>query len=75
MAKLMKSRVVRPNELAERLGVARTTLWRWQREGRLPPPQLVGPNVRGWLEADLDQWWEARSGVAVANDETQGAEG
>jgi excisionase family DNA binding protein len=75
MAKLMKSRVVRPNELAERLGVARTTLWRWQREGRLPSPQLVGPNVRGWLEADLDQWWEARSGVPVANDETQGAEG
>ena len=36
MASLSSSRVVRPGELAERLGVSRVTLWRWQREGRLP---------------------------------------
>jgi hypothetical protein len=38
----------RPGRLARLLDVHLTTLWRWRKDGLLPPPVQVGPNVRGW---------------------------
>jgi predicted DNA-binding transcriptional regulator AlpA len=58
---LMTSRVVRTDELAKRLGVTRSTIWRWLREGRLPPKHQYGPNCSGWLETELEEWWSTRS--------------
>lgn len=58
---LMTSRVVRTDELARRLGVTRSTIWRWIREGRLPPKHHYGPNSSGWLESELEEWWSTRS--------------
>ncbi len=63
---LCSSRILRANELAERLGISRTTLWRWERAGRLPRKRRVGPNVTGWLESEIEEWWAAQT--------TQGAE-
>jgi predicted DNA-binding transcriptional regulator AlpA len=70
---LMTSRVVRTDELAKRLGVTRSTIWRWIREGRLPPKHQYGPNCSGWLETELEGWWEAL-GSPVANDNSAEAE-
>jgi len=57
MPTLSQSRVLRSNELAEKLGVSRVTLWRWERRGHLPPKAQIGPNTVGWLESDIDKWW------------------
>ena len=56
---LCKSRIVRAKELAKRLGISRTTLWRWERHGRIPKKRRVGPNVTGWLVSDIDAWWNS----------------
>ena len=61
MATLSTTRIIRATELAERLSISRVTLWRWERAGRLPKKHVVGPNVTGWLEQEIDEWWEARS--------------
>ncbi len=61
MTTLSQSRVLRPNELAAKLGVSRTTLWRWERQGLLPPRVNVGPNTRGWLAEAIDRFWSQRS--------------
>jgi len=45
--------------MARRLGVGRTTLWRWERDGVLPPIRAIGPGVEGWLESDLDHYLES----------------
>jgi prophage regulatory protein len=66
MANLSSSRVLRPGELAERLGVSRVTLWRWEREGRLPAKRRIGPNVVGWLECEIDDWFARTDGDAPA---------
>lgn len=47
------ARVVRPKEAAKILGIARTTLWRHAKEGRLPPALKIGPRSRGWTLAAL----------------------
>ncbi len=57
----LPSRIIRANELAERLGVSRVTLWRWERDGRLPRKWRIGPNVTGWIEQEIEEWWAAKS--------------
>ncbi|GAA4652361.1 hypothetical protein GCM10023116_46450 [Kistimonas scapharcae] len=50
-------RIIRPDELMQRLGIrARTTLWRWEKEGRLPPRVQIGPKAVGYRESDVNQW-------------------
>ena len=34
----------------------RTTLWRDVRDKRFPAPLTIGPNRRGWLQSDYDDW-------------------
>lgn len=43
-------------QLCERLGVGRTTVWRWQRQRGFPPPKRLGQRVARWRVADVDAW-------------------
>lgn len=72
MTTLSNSRVLRPGELAERLGISRVTLWRWERKGLLPPKRQVGPNVVGWLESEIDEWFARTSGAEPPTDAAPG---
>jgi prophage regulatory protein len=54
-------RIIRQDELAERLGVTRVTLWRWCRQGLLPKPLQLGPNTTGWTVQEIDAWIQARA--------------
>lgn len=56
--KLLGTRRVTVKELVERLGVSRSTLWRWEQQGRLPPKHRFGPNTVGWLETEIEAWSE-----------------
>ncbi len=40
-------------QLAERYSVSRATIWRWNKEGHLPPPAKIGGATR-WRVADAD---------------------
>ena len=57
-------RVVRTAELAERLGISRTTLWRWWNEGHFPPPRTLGRAhdrpIHGWMETEVLAWLSDR---------------
>ena len=55
--KLCDTRIIRANELSERLGISRTSLWRWERQGRIPKKRDIGPNVSGWLESEIEEWF------------------
>jgi excisionase family DNA binding protein len=52
-------RLLRPAEVARRLGVSRSWLYEAAKDGRIPCIRLGGPEgpVR-FLEADLDAWLE-----------------
>jgi predicted DNA-binding transcriptional regulator AlpA len=66
MTSINDTRIVRPAKLAERLGISRVTLWRWERKGLLPPKRRVGPNVVGWLEAEIDEWFAEKTPAQTA---------
>ena len=58
--------------LADRIGVRVGTIQRYSRDGRLPAPDVLvgdGPRaVRGWSEATVDAWQEARPGRGARTD-------
>ncbi len=41
-------------------GIAKTTLWRWIREGRFPKPVRLGANCIAWRADDVNQWINSR---------------
>lgn len=50
---LPDSAFVRVTKAASLLDISVPTVWRWAREGRIPKPQKVGPNVTGWRLGEL----------------------
>ncbi|XSG86477.1 MAG: helix-turn-helix transcriptional regulator [Methylohalobius sp. ZOD2] len=43
-------------DLTELLKVSRTTIWRWQRQGYLPPPSRIGPRRPVWRREVIEEW-------------------
>ena len=46
-------------DLSRRLGVDRSTIWRWYRAGRFPAPHYLGER-RMWIIADVEAWERER---------------
>ena len=49
------------DEVAERLGLARQTLWNWRSLGKGPPSRKVGGRIR-YDEAQLERWLRRTAG-------------
>lgn len=46
-------------EAAETIGIAVRTWWAWDRQGRVPEPDLRWGKVVRWRVATIDQWLAA----------------
>lgn len=53
---------IRENELRQRVPVSRSTLWKWVREGKFPPP-IKHSGVTMWRLADVDAWEDKQVAV------------
>ena len=60
MAGMKKTVIVREAELAEMLGVARSTIRRNVKAGVLPRPFKIGKRSVGWHCDDIDDWLNRR---------------
>ena len=48
--------ILRPNQLAARLGVHVATLWRMEKQGLLPARIQLGARAVGWRESEIIDW-------------------
>jgi len=55
------SRLIRLKEVQHRVGLGRSTIYRWMAEGRFPKPVQLGGHVVAWLQEDIDEWIALRS--------------
>ncbi|WP_186100875.1 helix-turn-helix transcriptional regulator [Burkholderia gladioli] len=56
----MAFKVLRLIGVLDTVGVKKTTLYRWIREGTFPAPVQLGTRSVGWLATDVQQWVESR---------------
>ena len=53
----IKNRLLSVNDLIDKLGVSRTTLYKWRKSGKLPEGRrIAGSNLVKWSESTIDQW-------------------
>lgn len=54
---------LRAHAVAQILGVAIVTVWRWSANGRLPQPVRLSPRVTVWRAQDLRAWMQDQGAV------------
>jgi predicted DNA-binding transcriptional regulator AlpA len=55
----MAEQLVGQAQIAERLGVARNTVWRWTRREGFPPPEVRVSGVPMWRWGAVEDWAKA----------------
>ena len=59
------TRIMRPREVAQRLGVSSTTLWRYAKRPDFPRAFRLGPNAVGFDSGELELWVAGRRVTAA----------
>lgn len=52
----MSSKILKAKEVAERVSISTSQVYRLARDGRFPQPVKITENRSGWLETEVDQW-------------------
>lgn len=60
---------IRSKDLQKRLGISKTTIWRWEREGRIPKPTRLSKAVVGWPEQTIADWLASKDPNQLDNSE------
>ena len=55
------TRLVRLKEVQHRVGLGRSTIYRWMAEGRFPKPLQLGSHAVAWKQDEIDAWIAQRS--------------
>ena len=53
-----QEKIIRPKELSEMIGVSRTSLWRFERDGNFPKHINLGVRSIGWRLSEIYIWME-----------------
>jgi prophage regulatory protein len=55
------TRLIRLKEVQHRVGLGRSTIYRWMAEGKFPKAIALGGNSVAWIEGDVDAWIKDRA--------------
>ena len=50
------TRLIRLPEVVHRVGLGRSTIYRWIAEGRFPKPVQLGGHTVAWPEDEVENW-------------------
>ncbi len=54
------TRLIRLPEVQHRVGLGRSTIYRWMAEGKFPKPVQLGGYAVAWSEEDVQAWISAK---------------
>jgi prophage regulatory protein len=54
------ARILRIQQVQERTGLSRTTIWRLEQRNQFPKHCRISARAIGWREADVTRWIEER---------------
>jgi prophage regulatory protein len=64
-------RVLRLRDVKARTGKSQTAIYADMAAGTFPRPIPIGPQTRGWLESEIEDWILARKAARDAGDNWQ----
>lgn len=50
------TRLIRLPEVMSRVGLGRSTIYRWMSEGKFPKPVQLGGHAVAWVEEEVEAW-------------------
>jgi prophage regulatory protein len=53
-----KARIIRKQEVLSRIPLSEASIYRKERLGQFPKRVQLGDNSVGWLESEVDEWFE-----------------
>ena len=56
------TRLIRLPEVQHRVGLGRSTIYRWMAEGKFPRPVQLGGYAVAWAEHEIENWIDDRLG-------------
>jgi prophage regulatory protein len=56
-------RILRIPEVSQRVGLARSSVWRMVKEGQFPAPRRLSQRAVGWPEGEVDAWLISREAL------------
>jgi prophage regulatory protein len=54
-----EERLLRPKDVAKRLGIGLSTVWCWLAAGKLPKPFKIGEKTTVWKNSDITKFIES----------------
>ena len=57
---LSRARFLRLGDVQHRVGLGRSTIYRWMGEGKFPRSHSIGGYAARWLESDIDDWMASK---------------
>ena len=57
------TRLIRMKEVQHRVGLGRSTIYRWMDAGKFPKPVQLGGYAVAWAQEDIDEWICNRGGI------------
>jgi len=54
------SNLLRIKDVMKKTGVAKSTIWLWVKEGKLPKPIKLSERITVWNENEIDEWIELK---------------
>ena len=54
------SNFLRITEVMKMTGLAKSTVWLWVKEGKLPKPIKLSPRITVWEEEKIEQWMKTK---------------
>lgn len=58
------NKFIRINQVMEKTGLAKSTIWLWVKENKLPKAIKISPRVTVWQESDIDNWLLEKSSIS-----------